>query len=103
MYSYPLWLLIFVIFPIIFIWFFKHKLLIKYFKAIGFAIIGAIIFSLPWDFIAIQERIWFYEKPYIFGVWFLGLPIEEYAFISLVTVLFSSITIVVWDKYGVKS
>lgn len=103
MYSYPLWLLVFVVLPIIIIWVFKHKLLINYYKVIILAIIGSAIFSLSWDYIAIQERIWFFEKPYIFGVWFLGLPIEEWAFIILVTLLFGSITIVVWDKYGIKS
>jgi lycopene cyclase domain-containing protein len=102
MYKYPLWLLIFVILPLSILWVIKFKDLKQYRIVFFLAPIGSIIFSLPWDYIAIKEKIWYFTKPHIFGIWLLGLPIEEWFFIIFVTLLFTSITVLLWKKYGVK-
>ncbi len=65
------------------------------------AIIGGIIFGLPWDYLSIKEGIWNFSNERIVGVWLLGLPIEEWLFFIFVTLLFSTITLVLWSKYGV--
>lgn len=101
-YAYPVWLVIFVIIPILLLWIWKFAFLRKYKLVFLLAIIGSIIFSLPWDYIAITERIWYFEKPYILGIWFLGLPIEEWLFIIFVTQLFSTITVLLWKNFGRK-
>ncbi len=99
MYEYPLWLLVFVIVPLIFL-FVRFKELKRYKLTFLFAVIGSTIFSLPWDYIAINEKIWYFTEPHIFGFWLLGLPIEEWIFIVFVTLLFSAITIIIYKKYG---
>lgn len=99
-YSYPIWILIFLVIPTLILWMLNFSYFTSHLKVFKLAILGAILFSLPWDFIAIKEQIWLFEKPYIFGLWILGLPIEEWFFITLVTILFTCITLIIWRKFG---
>src|SRR5438309_10848347 len=99
MLSYPLWLLLFTIVPISILWIIKFNTLKKYYKVIAFAVVGSIVFSLPWDIIAIHERIWYFTQPHIFGIYIVGLPIEEWLFMTFVTILFTIITLILWEKY----
>ncbi|MEZ4180117.1 MAG: lycopene cyclase domain-containing protein [Candidatus Doudnabacteria bacterium] len=99
-YSYLIWILIFVIAPILLLWLFNFRYFIQQYKVFLWAILGAIIFSFPWDLISIREQIWLFEKPYIAGWWLFGLPIEEWLFIILVTVMFVSVTLIFWKKIG---
>ena len=66
-------------------------------------VIGSIIFSVPWDYIAIRERIWYFTEQHIFGILLFGLPIEEWVFIIFMALLFSTITALLMEKYGVKA
>lgn len=102
MYEYPLWLLIFVVLPLAVLWIIKYRCLKEYKIVFFLAPIGSIIFSFPWDLIAINEKIWYFEEPHIFGINLLGLPIEEWFFIVFITLLFASITVLLWEKCGVK-
>lgn len=100
MWEYAIWLLIFVILPLVILWIIRFKDLKKYKIVFFLAPIGSIIFSLPWDYIAIKEKIWLFTEPHIFGIWLLGLPIEEWLFIIFVTLLFSTVTTLLWEKFG---
>jgi len=64
-------------------------------------IIGGIIFGAPWDYIATKNKIWIFSADKIVGIWVLGLPIEEWLFFIFVTLLFTIITLVLWNRYGV--
>lgn len=101
-YSYPVWLLIFVLLPLALIWFFQYRNLKRNIVPILLAPLGAIIFSFPWDYIAIRERIWYFTEPNIIGTWIFGLPIEEWIFIIFVASLFASITVLLWNKCGTR-
>ncbi len=96
-YSYFIWLAVFVAAPLLAIWGIWWRVFVPHLKVIGLAPIGALVFSIPWDIISVREHIWYFERPYIAGIWVGGLPIEEYLFIVLVTVLFASATVVVWS------
>lgn len=102
MYEYLIWLLIFVILPLIILWIWKFRDLAKYKKVFFLAPVGSLIFSIPWDIIAVRENIWYFREPHILGIWLFGLSIEEYLFIIFVTLLFSSITVLLWKRLGVK-
>lgn len=102
MYEYPLWILLFAVLPVVALFIIKFKVLKKYKLIFLFTIIGSFIFSIPWDYIAIKEKIWYFAEPHIFGLWILGLPIEEYLFIIFETMLFTIITILLWKKFGSK-
>lgn len=99
-YSYLFWLGIFIVVPLVIIWIWQYPILSKYSYLFLPSIIGAILFTLPWDFISIKEQIWYFTTPQIVGIWFLGLPLEEWLFISLSTLLFATGTILVWEKFG---
>lgn len=100
-YSYLIWLLLFVALPLVCLWGIYRDVLVRYWRIVFLAPIGSLIFSFPWDYISIQEHIWYFEKPYVVGIWIFGLPLEEYLFIVLVTLLFASISAVVWNRIGV--
>lgn len=102
MYEYLLWLLIFALLPLVILWIIKFRDLMKYKLVFFLAPIGSLIFSVPWDIIAVKEGIWFYKDSNIIGIWLFGLPIEEYIFIIFVTLLFAIITVLLWKKIGVK-
>lgn len=101
-YSYLLWLLFFGVVPLAVLWFLHAGELKRHIRIIFLAPIGSLIFSFPWDYISIHERIWYFQTPYIAGLWIFGLPIEEYLFIVLITLLFASISVVVWNRVGVS-
>ncbi len=92
-YSYLVWLFIFNVIPLAILCFFNFDYFKKKKRIFLIAVIGAVIFSFPWDFIAIYEKIWYFEKPFVLGVYIMGLPIEEWLFIILNTLLISSITL----------
>lgn len=101
MYEYLLWLFFFVLLPLSALWLWKWYALKSYAFLLPLTAAGSILFSFPWDYIAIRERIWYFTEPQIIGIWLFGLPIEEWLFIVLVTWLFSSITVLLWERYGV--
>lgn len=35
--------------------------------------------AIPWDYFAIKENLWYFPGN-ILGIWFLGMPLEEYLF-----------------------
>jgi lycopene cyclase domain-containing protein len=69
-------------------------------KAIFMAPIGSIIVSAPWDYVAIRDHIWYFQKPFIVGIYILGIPFEEYLFYIFMTLLFAMITVLIWQRYG---
>ncbi len=98
--SYLAWIGIFVVIPLVALWIFNFSYFKEHIKVFLLAIIGSIIFSFPWDFIAVKEQIWLFEEPYILGIWLAGLPLEDWLFFVLVTVLFTSVTLLFWKKWG---
>jgi lycopene cyclase domain-containing protein len=102
MYSYPIWLLFFLILPLALFWIWKYKSLRKYAQVLGLTVIGCLAVSIPWDILSVNNRIWYFSKPHIFGLWLLGLPLEEYVYIAGVGLLACSVTVLLWDLYGEK-
>lgn len=60
----------------------------------------ALAVSVPWDIFAIANKLWIFPKEGNVGFFLLGLPAEEYLFMTTVTLLIGSVTIVV--KYRQK-
>jgi len=102
MYEYLILMLVFVILPLAILWIIKWKTIKKYKLTFILASIGAIIFGFPWDYVSIKSGIWQFTNSKILNIWFLGLPIEEWFFFIFVTLLFATITALLWEKYGVK-
>ena len=99
-YSYPLWLCLFLIIPLGTLWKIKYKTLIKYKLVLALTTLGCLAVSIPWDILSVKDRIWYFAIPHILGAWVLGLPLEEYIYITCVGLLSCSVTILFWEKYG---
>lgn len=93
--SYLFWLLLFIWLPTLVIWYFNFALLWKYRKTLLFAMFFALVFSIPWDIFAIQNKIWIFPKEGNIGFFILELPVEELLFMTTVTLLIGSIVILV--------
>jgi lycopene cyclase domain-containing protein len=100
--SYPLWLLLFLILPLGLIGAFEFRTLMKYRLALALTAIGCLVLAVPWDMLAVSVHIWYFSEPYILGLWLWGLPVEEYVYILFVGLLSASVTILVWERYGVR-
>ena len=102
MYEYLLWLLIFIIFPLVVLCILRFKVLKKYKSAHVFVVVGSILCSAPWDYVSIKMGIWHFTEPQIIGVWLLGLPLEEWFFIIFVSLFYCTGTVLFINRYGVK-
>lgn len=78
----------------------NYKLFLHYKKTLTYSIIGALIFAIPWDIYAVKTGIWYFPEGGNVGLWMLGLPLEEYLFITTSTFMFACITIFL--KYKLK-
>ena len=99
MYSYPIWLVLFLIIPLLLLWAFKSQTLVKYKWVLVLVAVGSLVISVPWDIMSVNDRIWYFSEPHIVGVWLIGLPIEEYFYILLLALLSSCSTILLWERY----
>lgn len=99
MFIYLKWLLIFVWLPTLFLWLKNFDLLRRYTSTLSLCIIFALIFSVPWDLWAIKTKIWVFPQDTNLGIWFGGLPLEEYLFIIFVTLEIGSLTLVLKHRF----
>ena len=102
MYSYPIWLLLFLILPLLLLWGFKFQTLAKYKWVLALVVIGCLGISVPWDIMSVNDRIWYFSEPHIVGIWLLGLPIEEYFYIALLGLLCACSAVLLWERFGVR-
>jgi lycopene cyclase domain-containing protein len=99
MYSYPIWLSLFLILPLLLLGIFKFQTLAKYKWVLLLVALGCLVISVPWDILSVNDRIWYFSEPYIVGIWLMGLPIEEYFYILLLGLLSACSTILIWERY----
>lgn len=60
----------------------------------------ALVFSVPWDLLAVNTKIWSFPRETNLGIYIGILPLEEYLFIIFITLLVSCLTIIA--KYKLK-
>ena len=82
-FPYIRWHIIFVILPSIIIWTLYWRYLIKYKQTIIWIAVLSFIWGIIFDWVASPIlKLWFFDNN--LGVYFLGLPIEEYLFLIFV-------------------
>lgn len=94
MLNYWVWLAIYIFLPMLLLAAYKGKLLSRYKKTILLCGIGSLAIAGPWDHFAIQDGLWHFPPQEILGIWFLGLPLEEWIFISFIGMEISMLAIV---------
>jgi lycopene cyclase domain-containing protein len=97
--TYLIWLFVFIALPIIFLWLRWPREVWSQRRALGWTVAGSLVGGWLWDWVAIEVGVWYYDPAYISGVWFLGMPLEEWLWIVGVTLMFGSVTIV-WLERG---
>lgn len=86
--------------PLAVLWAVWWRQLKDYWRVVALNVGFALAFAVPWDFLAIRTRIWYFTEPQVVGVWLLGLPVEEWLFISLVTALLTTVAVLAWRRWG---
>ena len=92
--TYAKWLSLLVGLPLVVLWITHWKVLNQYRRTVGLCILSSLVFVIPWDYLAIQTRIWEFPRENIVGIWIAGIPLEEYLFLVFVTTLISTITLI---------
>ena len=92
-YSYAIWLLVFLICPNIALWALFGKTLKRYIHVI-LVVTVLTLFGLVWDFWGVHYGIWSFPAGHNLGIYIAGLPIEEYSAFVLFALFVSSLTIV---------
>ena len=97
--TYLIWLTLFIALPLALLWLLWPLLFWGQRRALAWTPLGSLFGGWAWDGVAIQARVWYYDAANIAGVWFLGMPLEEWLWITGVTLMFGSLT-VVWMERG---
>lgn len=96
--SYLLWLFVFIWLPTFILWLFNFSLLWRYKKILIYAMIGALSISIPWDILAISNHIWYFPKQGIVGIYLGIIPLEEYLYMTTVTLFVASVVLIFREK-----
>ena len=77
----------------------NRQLFLRYKKTLLYSIIAALIFAIPWDIYAVRTGIWYFPDGGNIGLSILGLPLEEYLFMTTSTLGFAFLTIFLKYKF----
>ena len=97
--EYIQWLSIFVWAPLLVLWILNWQYLSRYKQTFLYCIGFALLFSVPWDILAVQTQIWQFPQDTNLGIWISGLPLEEYLFMIFVTLLISTTTLLIKRRF----
>ncbi len=99
-YAYLIWLVLCVGLPLVAVWLWYGRVLRRHGWALGWTTVGALALGWLWNAQAVRAGIWTYTQPETLGVWWLGLPLEEWLWMSGVSALFGCVTIVLKERGG---
>jgi len=100
-YTYLFWLFCFIGIPLLVLLRWRHHLWQQR-RALAWTVVGSLVGGWLWDALAVRIGLWHYDPARIAGVWFIGLPLEEWLWIVGVTLLFGGITIILAERMGVQ-
>jgi len=95
--TYLVWLAVFIGIPLLVLmrwrrWFAPRR------RALLWLVVGSLVGGWLWDALSVRWGIWFYAPSNIFGLWLIGLPIEEWLWIAGITLMFALLTIVLVES-----
>ncbi|MEZ4680057.1 MAG: lycopene cyclase domain-containing protein [Caldilineaceae bacterium] len=89
--TYLLWLFLCIGMPLLLLLLRWHGQLWHQRRAVGWTLVGAAVGGWAWDALAVRLEVWYYDSANIAGIWWLGLPLEEWLWIGGVALLFGAI------------
>lgn len=92
-FTYLIWLGLFIGLPLVGLlrW---RQILWRRRRALAWATVGSLVGGWLWDMLAVRFALWYYDPNAIVGLWYGGLPLEEWLWIVGVTWLFGGITVI---------
>ncbi len=99
MLAYLIWLAVFVWLPLFVLWAKNIELVRKHTKTLAVCVMGSLMVAVPWDSWATARGMWLFPNNNVIGVYIINLPIEEYLFIIFVTLLSSTATLVLRERF----
>jgi lycopene cyclase domain-containing protein len=92
--TYPLFLFLFLIIPIALLLLLLHdRIRAQWWRvAVGMTILIALVYTTPWDNYLVATRVWYYDQTRVWGIVLGYVPLEEYLFVVLQTVLGALVT-----------
>ena len=99
-YTYLFWLFCFIGLPLLALLRWRQQLWQQR-RALAWTVLGSVVGGWLWDALAVRVGLWHYDPARIAGVWFVGLPLEEWLWIVGVTLLFGGLTILLAEWWGV--
>ncbi len=97
--TYLLFLCLFIGLPILGLMVVGWRKLWKARRALGWVVAGALVGGWAWDALSVQWRVWYYDPNNITGLWFLGLPLEEWLWILGIALMFGSLTVILAERH----
>lgn len=100
--TYALFLLWFLVIPILALAFARRAKLRQgwWWKAVGFTIAAALVYTTPWDNYLVATGVWYYDRARVWGILLGYVPLEEYLFFVLQTVLGALVVHALWKSDG---
>ncbi|MFN8492547.1 MAG: lycopene cyclase domain-containing protein [Caldilineaceae bacterium] len=96
-YTYLIWLSIFLGLPLLVLlrwghWLWRQR------RALALTLLGSLVGGWGWDALAVRFRLWHYDPNNIVGLWYWGLPLEEWLWIIGTTLLFGGLTVILMER-----
>lgn len=97
-YTYMYWLLLFIGLPILLLSTVQFRRLWQQRRALAWTLVGAGIGGWAWDALAVRLGAWYYKESNILNVWIGGLPLEEWLWITGVSLMFGIVTVIFKER-----
>lgn len=87
--SYPLFLLYFLVVPIVLLAFLLRRAWRQawWYRAAAFTILIALVYTTPWDNYLVATKVWYYDPARVWNIILGWVPLEEYLFFVLQPIL----------------
>jgi len=97
--SYGLFLIIFVCIPLaVLIYRLRDRLTLRITLVLAALILASVIYTTPWDNYLVAARVWYYDPKLVLNIIFGYVPLEEYLFFILQTLLAGLFTLWLWRR-----
>ncbi len=98
--TYPLFLVIYLIMPIaLLLYLLRERVRAKrWLAAVGVTIFIALVYTTPWDNYLVATGVWYYDPARVGGIVLGYVPLEEYLFFILQTLLGALVTLALFKK-----
>lgn len=98
--TYPLFLILFLVLPIAVIAFWQREnTRARWWQvAVALTILLALLYTTPWDNYLVATRVWYYDPARVWNIVLGYVPLEEYLFFVLQTILGALVTLALLKK-----